>query len=415
MTTDIVILNWNGKDFLGKYLPSVLRSVEGIEGVRVVVADNGSTDGSLRFLASEFPGVHTVRFTKNHGFAKGYNKALSQLQADCFILLNSDVEVPPHWLHPLIEWMELHPECGICGPKLHRMDRRDVFEYAGAAGGYIDRLGFPFCRGRVMDRLETDEGQYDIPADVFWVSGAALMVRSSLFHDLGGLCEDFIAHMEEIDLCWRARLEGWKVCVVPRSTVYHLGGGSLANDSPRKLFLNFRNNLLMLSRNLAKTCALNFCFNLCAEMTGEDEGPDSIENCRETFINGRPEEIAEISATMGLLKSNAIIRRRMLVDDIISLIYLLRGRMDYFKAVHRAHREFRSMRKKISEKNLAHFVMEAAGSDNPGIVRTMLCENEGGENFGATYFGVRGMWSKWCVWQNVFKKDAIFAEIKNLF
>ena len=181
MTFAIVILNWNGRKFLSEYLPGVVESVRGLEGVSVVVADNASSDDSLQLLQTEFPTVKTVPLKRNYGFAGGYNKALTQLQADCYLLLNSDVRVPQDWFYPLMEWMQLHPECGICGPKLHQIQHEDSFEYAGAAGGYLDRFCYPFCRGRVMDRLEKDNGQYDVPAEVMWVSGAALMIRASLF------------------------------------------------------------------------------------------------------------------------------------------------------------------------------------------------------------------------------------------
>jgi len=421
MTVDIVILNWNGRGFLEKYLPSVLRSIEGMNGVRVVVADNRSTDDSLRLLSEKFPEVQTIVFNKNHGFAKGYNKALTKLDADLFVLLNSDVEVPEDWLYPLVEWMELHPECGICGPKIHQIDQREMFEYAGAAGGYIDRLGYPFCRGRIMKMVEKDEGQYDIPTNVFWVTGAALVIRSSLFFSLGGFCEEFEAHMEEIDLCWRARLEGWKVSIVPRSTIYHVGGGSLANDSPRKLYLNFRNNLLMLARNLPRTCAINACFNLLARMDEEMECQDSFTHCTELYDEYGDSSLLDATANMGNILSRHIIRRRMILDGVAAISYLLKFRFDYFKAVLNAHRDYKRMKAKYgkklhltySEKSLISYVEPIISGEKMDIAREMLCENHDGENNMESFFSLRGMWSKLIVWQSIFKKGSIFADIKD--
>ena len=258
MKTAVVILNWNTEGFLREFLPGLLRSVKSVEGAEVIVADNASTDGSLKVMKEEFPGVRTIALEKNFGFTGGYNKAFEQIEADLFVLINSDIEVTEGWLEPLVEWMEENPECGACAPKLHSWQEKEKFEYAGAAGGYIDLFGYPFCRGRVMKRLETDHGQYDSPADVFWATGACLMVRSSIYRELGGLDDRFFAHMEEIDLCWRMQLAGYKVTVVPESMVYHVGGGTLPATSPFKLYLNFRNNRMMLENNLAKTFALSY-------------------------------------------------------------------------------------------------------------------------------------------------------------
>ena len=258
MKTAVVILNWNTEGFLKEFLPGLLQSVSKVEDAEVIVADNASTDGSRQVMKDIFPDVRTLEFDRNYGFTGGYNKAFGEIESDLFVLINSDIEVTEGWLPPLVKWMEDHPECGACAPKLHSWQDRDKFEYAGAAGGYIDRYGYPFCRGRVLKRLETDRGQYDAPADVFWATGACLMVRSSLYRKLGGLDDRFFAHMEEIDLCWRMQLEGYKVTVVPESVVYHVGGGTLPATSPFKLYLNYRNNLLMLENNLAKTFALEF-------------------------------------------------------------------------------------------------------------------------------------------------------------
>lgn len=416
MTYAIVILNWNGMGFLRKYLPPLVDSVKDLKGVRVVVADNASTDLSPDMVEKDFPSVEVIRMDKNYGFAGGYNKALNKIEADCFLLLNSDVEVAPDWFYPLMEWMELHPECGICGPKLHMTDDRDRFEYAGAAGGYIDFLGYPFCRGRVMKRTEIDEGQYDVPAEVLWVSGAALMIRSSLFFSLGGFCDEFFAHMEEIDLCWRARLEGWKVCTVPRSVVYHVGGGSLPQDSPRKLYFNYRNNLLMLQRCLPKTCSLFMFYNLLGMETDPEEGPDIFLNCLSVVGDVSKhdlKEMVESSAKLGKAMAKNRIFERMLLDGMSAAVYLCTFRFNCFKAVWNAHRDYRRMSRKISEKELIQFLKESVKYENIAIARTILAEAAGTENVGGPQFSLKGMWNKWIVWQSIFKKDTIFARIKD--
>lgn len=245
--TAVVILNWNGRDMMRRFLPSV--TAHSPEGV-VIVADNGSTDGSLEMLEREFPAVKRLALPQNYGFAEGYNQALAQISAPYFVLLNSDVETPAGWLAPLLAYMESHPDTAACQPKLLSESRRDHFEYAGASGGFLDRYGYPYCRGRVFDTVERDEGQYDTPCDVLWASGAALMVRAADWRESGGLDGRFFAHMEEIDLCWRLRCRGRRVACVPQSRVYHVGGGTLPAGNPRKTFLNFRNNLLMLYKNL---------------------------------------------------------------------------------------------------------------------------------------------------------------------
>lgn len=299
MKTAVVILNWNTKDFLRKFLPPLIRSCEGLDA-EVIVADSASTDGSLEMLADEFPGVRQIALDSNYGFTGGYNKALAQVEAKYYVLINSDIEVSEGWLEPLVEWMDSHPECGACGPKLHSWQDRDSFEYAGAAGGYIDRFGYPFCRGRVLSKLEKDNGQYDSPADVMWVSGACLMTRSKLWKLLGGLDKRFFAHMEEIDYCWRLNLMGHKVSVVPQSVVYHVGGGTLPSNSPWKLQLNYRNNLLMLRNNLPQT--------------------------------------------IGSIRAELRIGFRKLLDLGSALVYLLSGKRDYAKAVIQAHRQYSELR-----------------------------------------------------------------------
>lgn len=240
----IVILNWNGAEHLRRFLPSVVAAAPA--DVEVVVADNGSTDGSTEVLAAEFPSVRVLRLDRNYGFAGGYNRALSQVEADYYLLLNSDVETPAGWLEPILDVLEREPDVAVVSPKLVSWVDRTRFEYAGASGGFIDFLGYPFCRGRILKQVEADEGQYDDARDVFWVSGAAFCCRADVFRALGGFDDDFFAHMEEIDLCWRMQLAGYRVRVVPGSTVYHLGGGTLTTDSPAKVFYNHRNNLAML-------------------------------------------------------------------------------------------------------------------------------------------------------------------------
>lgn len=244
MIVKVVILNWNGAEHLRRFLPSVVASVP--EGTEIVVADNGSTDDSVATLGSEFPSVGVLRLEKNYGFAEGYNRALERLEADCFVLLNSDVETPAGWLEPLVAELEKNPDVAVVAPKLRALTAPEKFEYAGAVGGYIDYLGYPFCRGRILRTMETDYGQYDDARDVFWVSGAAFCCRADVFRQSGGFDTRFFAHMEEIDLCWRMQLAGYRVRIVPRSRVYHLGGGTLKTDSPQKIYYNHRNNLAML-------------------------------------------------------------------------------------------------------------------------------------------------------------------------
>lgn len=247
----IVILNWNGKEFLKEFLPALIMHSQ-VEGAEIVVADNASSDGSISFLESEFPGIRLIKLDKNYGFSGGYNRALEQLDSKYFLLLNSDVEVTAGWLPPLIQFMENHDNCGLCSPKVKDFQRKSHFEYSGAAGGFIDRYGYPFCRGRLFDCVEEDTGQYDDVIEIFWGSGACLMVRASLFITVGGLDEQFFAHMEEIDLCWRLKNLGSTVYYIPSSTIYHVGGGSLSYGNPNKTYFNFRNNLLLLYKNLPR-------------------------------------------------------------------------------------------------------------------------------------------------------------------
>jgi GT2 family glycosyltransferase len=253
-TVAIVILNWNGKNFLQKFLPSVLASTYAEK--KIIVADNGSSDDSVQFLQKNYPQVFIIQNKSNEGFAKGYNTALKQVTADYYVLLNSDVEVAPGWIEPVIELMENDKAIAACQPKILAYHKNNEFEYAGASGGWLDKFGYPFMRGRVFDDCEADNGQYDDAQACFWASGAALFVQSAVYHELQGLDEFFFAHQEEIDFCWRAQLAGYKIFVQPASVVYHVGGGTLPKGNSRKTFLNFRNNLIMLAKNLPFAAAL---------------------------------------------------------------------------------------------------------------------------------------------------------------
>jgi len=244
----IVILNWNGQAMLEKYMPSVLKYSK--DEATVYVADNASTDQSMEMLRQHFPGVKLIQLEKNWGFAEGYNKALKQVDAEYYLLLNSDIEVTHHWLTPMTEYMDNHPDVAACQPKLLSIFDKDRFEYAGASGGYLDHFGYPFCRGRIFETVEEDNGQYDYATDILWATGAALMIRSKDYWEAGGLDGRFFAHNEEIDLCWRLRIRGRRIVCLPESYVYHVGGGTLPKGNPMKTFLNFRNNLTMLFKCL---------------------------------------------------------------------------------------------------------------------------------------------------------------------
>ena len=245
----IVILNWNGQKMLAKFLPNVIEYSR--QDAEIWVADNSSSDGSMHLLETQFPQVKTIVLEQNFGFAEGYNRALRQIEADYYVLLNSDVEVSHHWLTPLIEFMDSHPQVAACQPKLLAEYDKDSFEYAGACGGFLDKYGYPFCRGRIFGMVERDNGQYDYQQEILWATGACMMIRSADYWKAGGLDGRFFAHNEEIDLCWRLRLMGRKIYCIPESEVYHVGGGTLPKSNPMKTFLNFRNNLTMLYKNLS--------------------------------------------------------------------------------------------------------------------------------------------------------------------
>jgi GT2 family glycosyltransferase len=247
----IVILNWNGKHYLQQFLPFVLATTYG--SYKVIVADNASSDGSVSFLKTHFPQVEIIELDQNYGFAKGYNEALKRVEAEYYVLLNSDVEVTPGWLQPMIELLEKESTYAACQPKILAYKNKTLFEYAGAGGGFLDAFGYPFARGRIFDICENDLGQYNDTCEVFWASGAALVIKATAFHSVQGFDAYFFAHQEEIDLCWRLQLRGYSIWCCPQSVIYHVGGGTLPRGNSRKTFLNFRNNLIMLAKNLNKS------------------------------------------------------------------------------------------------------------------------------------------------------------------
>jgi GT2 family glycosyltransferase len=261
----VVILNWNGRNFLQSFLPSVIAST--YPGLEIIVADNASTDQSIEFLQSNYPSVTIIQNDQNYGFAEGYNKVIGLLEFDYFILLNSDVEVSPNWIEPVIDLMESDLNIAAAQPKILSYSKKNYFEYAGAAGGYLDVLGYPFCRGRIFDTVEEDLKQYDDPSEIFWASGAAFFIKRNYWIETGGFDPDFFAHMEEIDLCWRLKNLGYKIVICPKSTVFHVGGGTLNAESPFKTYLNFRNNLVLLQKNLSfgkafLIISIRFCLDL---------------------------------------------------------------------------------------------------------------------------------------------------------
>ena len=293
----VVILNWNGVGMLQKFLPQVQKYSQG-KGVEVCVADNGSTDESVSWLQAHCPDVRLIVLDKNYGFADGYNMALQQVEAEYVVLLNSDVEVTPRWLDPLVEYMDAHPEVAACQPKIRAERNKAYFEYAGAAGGYLDCYGYPFCRGRIFDVVEEDKGQYDTVQSIFWATGAALFIRLKDYRDAGGLDGRFFAHMEEIDLCWRLRSRGRGIVCIPQSVVFHVGAATLKKENPRKTFLNFRNNLLMLYKNLPEKDLKRVMFvrgvldgiaALVFLLKGEKEAARAVLQARKEYKRIRPD------------------------------------------------------------------------------------------------------------------------------
>ena len=339
MTTAVVILNWNGEKYLEQFLPILIENTK-LSGSEIIIADNASTDSSLLILQEKFPTIRTVVLDKNYGFAGGYNKALAQIEADYYVLLNSDVEVMPNWLEPLITYMDKHADVAACQPKIRSYFNRKYFEHAGAAGGYIDRFGFPFCRGRILGTAEEDKGQYDNITDVFWATGACLLVRSKTFWNVGGLDDDFFAHMEEIDLCWRLKSRGYRIVCIPESTVFHVGGGTLNVENPYKTYLNFRNNLLMLYKNLpAKllkdTMFWRMIFDYIAAIqlfvTGKPKNAISVFKARSDFKRMQPN--FEEKRKQNILYSTSDNYSDILQKSIV-IEYFLKGRKT-FDSLHR--------------------------------------------------------------------------------
>ena len=321
MKISVVILNWNAEHLLRQFLPSVVEHSRG-DDVEVVVADNGSTDGSLALLATDFPSVRVVALDRNYGFAEGYNRALAQVDAEYAVLLNDDVEVTPDWLTPLARFMDSHPDYAACQPKLISWKERNRFEYAGACGGFLDRYGYPFCRGRIFNTVEADHGQYDgEPSDVLWATGACLFIRMEDYRAAGGLDGRFFAHMEEVDLCWRLRCRGRRLACVTDSRVYHVGGASLQAGSPRKTFLNFRNNLLMLYKNL-------------------------------------PER-----------ELRHVMRVRAVLDGVAAFSFLVKGEGRNFLAVFRARRAFRQLKPDYAASRQEN-IDAATAAGNPALAVT---------------------------------------------
>ena len=330
MKVSIVILNWNGEKYLNDFLPVLLNNTL-IPDVEVVVADNASTDGSLALLDAKFPTVKVLKLDKNYGFAGGYNKALELVDAEYFVLLNSDIEVTNDWLSPLLEYMDSNKDVAACQPKIRAYNNREYFEHAGAAGGFIDYLGYPFCRGRVMGHVEADRGQYDDVIDVFWATGACLMIRSEVFKKVGGLDDQFFAHMEEIDLCWRLNARNYRIVCIPQSVVYHVGGGTLNTESPYKTYLNFRNNLLMLYKNLPQNMLkevlmwrriLDYVAAIQFFITGKKENAKSVIKARNDFKNMLPE--FDNKRTENILFATRTNCNEMLKKSLIVEYYLRR-------------------------------------------------------------------------------------------
>jgi hypothetical protein len=313
--TAVVILNWNSIGWLQKFIPSVIRFSYGTN-TAVYVVDNGSTDGSAEWILENYRDIRIIRLERNLGFAGGYNIALKQIDATYYVLLNSDVEVTEGWLDPLINYMDQNPDVASCQPKIRSYYKRDHFEYAGAAGGFIDKFGYTFCRGRIFDKIEKDCGQYDNYMDIFWSTGACMIVRSEAWKKCRGLDDDFFAHMEEIDMCWRFQLAGLRVSYVPESLVYHVGGGVLPYGSVYKTYLNFRNNLFMLHKNL----------------------PDD--------------------------KLHKILLVRRILDGLAAIMFIFKGRFGLAKVVWKAHLDYYENLKRLNEKR--KFVRDLTTSETGG-------------------------------------------------
>ncbi len=306
----VVILNWNGLHFLQKFIPGIIRNSGEAE---IVIADNASNDGSINWINSNYPELRIIQFDVNHGFCKGYNEALKQIDSDYYVLLNSDVEVSKNWLAPLKEALDSQKETAIVQPKIKWQKNKVFFEYAGAAGGFIDKYGYPFCRGRILENLEKDKGQYDQSGEIFWATGACFMIRSEIYHQMGGLDEMFFAHMEEIDLCWRVLNADFKIKYIAESEVYHIGGGTLPKSNPQKTYLNHRNSLFLLYKNL----------------------PEGLRKRR--------------------------IFSRLLLDGLNAIVYLFQFRLGDVKAVLRAHRDYYKLKSSLKSSSVRKNPRELKG------------------------------------------------------
>lgn len=326
MSVAVVILNWNGKKYLKQFLPILKEYSQDVKNVELVVADNGSNDNSVEFLKENHPDIRLISFEKNHGFAEGYNLALKEIESDYYVILNSDVEVTKGWLSTLYNYMEEHKDVSACQPKILSYNQRDYFEYAGAAGGFIDKYGYPFCRGRIFGTIEKDEGQYDNIIDIFWATGACLFIRSADYWEVGGFDKDFFAHQEEIDLCWRLKSRSKRIVCIPQSVVYHIGGGTLKTENPYKTFLNFRNNLLLLYKNLPHKL-LNKTLNI-----------------------------------------------RFYLDNLAGLHFLLRGKFQNAKAVSDARTEFKKNSVKFDERRKDNIINSNTSIDKELVQTSILYE-----------------------------------------
>lgn len=326
----IVILNWNGAKLMEEFLPSVI-AYSPIERTEVVVADNGSTDNSIALLQEKFPSVRIIRLDKNYGFAEGYNQALKQLDNEYTVLLNSDVEVTPGWLDAPLAALEADATIAAAQPKIRAQRNKEYFEYAGAAGGYMDIYGYPYCRGRMFHVVEKDEAQYDTPADILWATGACLFIRTAVYKEVGGLDAGFFAHQEEIDMCWRLRSRGYRLVCTPQSVVYHVGGATLQVESPRKTFLNFRNNLLMLYKNLPEkdlkpVMRARFWLDYIAAtkflLCGHIQNAKAVYEARKAFFDMKPEY--EEKRRENLAKTTLPIIPELMRSSLILAFYLKR-------------------------------------------------------------------------------------------
>ncbi len=331
----VIILNWNTKNFLEKFLPTVIRT--NYPNLEIIVADNGSSDGSAQFVEENFKNVKLIKFDKNYGFCGGYNRAFKFAEGDYIVLLNSDIEVPQNWLTPLIDFMEQNPDVFACQPKILSYFERNRFEYAGACGGFIDKFGYPFCRGRIFNFCEEDIGQYDDARQIFWATGACMLVRKKFLDEVGPLDENFFAHMEEIDWCWRANLHGYKVFCLPQSVVYHVGGGTLPKLNPLKTFFNHRNNLIMLEKNLDLKTALillpvrpilDIFSSFLYLIKGDISNFIAVLKAIFAFIIGQPKWIRKRIATRKNIKRKKL-NNNIIYNGSIVLDYFIRGKRKF--------------------------------------------------------------------------------------